>query len=105
MERNPVVEKLILDEMLGHQTRIEEKIDSLTTTLMSHIGRQDAREESQTKILRDIQIDLYGNGKPGMKLDVDRMKRIFSRLQWTVTAIVAPLLIYAGYVLIQRWLK
>ena len=45
------------------------------------------------------------NGSPGQNVRLDRIEQILSRMRWAATSIITPLVLYALYILLQKWIK
>jgi hypothetical protein len=84
----------IFDEIKSLRLELGQKIDA--------VGVRFVEEAAKCTICRPI---VLGNGKKAIDTRVDRLEGVVSRIGWSLTAIVAPLIVYACYALMQRWLR
>ena len=94
---NPVHETLArlqgqTDRLLEGQQRIE-----------VNLAARDQQLESVSKSVDGLSLSVYGNGKPGYNVRLDRIERFYSRLTWLATGVVGPLVVYFGYIALQKW--
>ena len=66
------------------------------------IGKRLTEESAKCSICRPL---VLGNGKKGIDVRVDRLEGVVARIRWGLTAVVAPLVVYACYALFERYLK
>lgn len=79
-----------------HALRIElgTKIDSISTKITA--------QATQCKLCAPV---VLGNGKKPIGERMALAEAFISRVRWVLTAIVAPLVVYACYALFERYLK
>ena len=76
--------------------KILTKLDSHALKLEAHIEKEEAWQNRADMSMGDIRDAIHGNGKPGMKIQLDRLEQIESfrgRVLWltlggTIAAIV-----------------
>lgn len=71
---------------------IEDKINTLTAIVQSHIGETKIYRESQAKLLSHHDKDLNGNGTPGIKTRIDRLERTEQLKNWVLGSIFLAVL-------------
>jgi hypothetical protein len=96
--------QLILESLASHEERFDRRVDALqddmekiNTNLMEHI----AVAKAGMNLTQDIKTAVFGNGRNGFVVRVDRLERWKKRVQYAITAVVVPLCVYAGYALIR----
>ena len=57
-------------EVLKVVEKIDEKLDALTESVIVH----HAQDEDKCKKLDQLYIDIHGNGKRGMKVEIEQLK-------------------------------
>ena len=95
-----------------HETSMSEKIDKLSqevraanVTMATHIAKEEALDYGREKLLVDMQHTIWGNGKEGLDKRTDRVEQWQGRMRWAFTSVIVPLVIYACYVIMQRYMK
>lgn len=105
----PTVTQLdtVLEQCRHHQDKIgesfskfNEKLDDLKTVLIAHTTEAEGRK----KAIENLEHTVYGNGSEGLKIRMDRLEQWQKVLRWSMTGVVVPLLVYAGYTLLQKWI-
>ena len=96
--------KLVLDRLGRHEERFDKRLDALgedvrkvSTDLVRHVAAAEAGGE----LTQAIRTAVFGNGKDGFVLRVDRLERWKRRIQYAMTAVVVPLVVYVGYTIIR----
>ena len=89
----------------GRLDKIDATVNSINSTLTSHCSAEDAREKERGNTFTELKHTVWGNGKDGHDKRIDRIERWVSGMRWSLTSVVVPLLIYAGYLLLQKWVK
>ncbi len=84
----------IFDRMEALRLELGGKIDAVSTEL--------TRQATRWNVFRPL---LEGNGKPAIDVRVDRLEGVVGRIRWGLTAVVAPLVVYACYALFEKYLK
>ena len=70
--------------------RIEKKLDALTIQQASLTASLAVRCPFESERIDDLARDLWGNGKLGIKMRIDRLEQI-NRVAWTVIAVIVTL--------------
>lgn len=63
------------------------------------------KQEAHDKRIAAVECTVYGNGKPGMKLDVDRLKekdKLRAKIMWTLVTATLGLVARLVFVLIAK---
>jgi hypothetical protein len=98
--------------MTDHEvSRLHERIDGIQTALTEKIGDVEKGVSSLTQVVtenialcKQCRPKVMGNGQPSYDVRIDRLEQWKIRAQWVLTSVAVPLAIYAGYVLLQKWL-
>ena len=88
-------EDLYLEKM-----KIAERLQALETTLVSHTAQMSLWTKKTEDLLNKHSEEIWGNGKPGLKTEVDRLIQVEEGRKWlfrVVVGAIAGLLAKAGF--------
>jgi hypothetical protein len=99
---------LISDRLNTHEERVEarfagldDKVDNVSKVLTEHV----ATEDEDRMYLRKLGEVVWGNGKPGHNIRIDRLEQQHAMLRWFITGIFVPIGLYAAYAVIHWGFK
>lgn len=84
------------DELLERIHGIEREIGRLSSHIESEDGNKARIIDEMAKMLANHDHTLYGNAKPGLRSEVDRLKEIESKRDWHIKALTGAVI--AGFV-------
>jgi len=74
------------------------KVDEIGRVVLEHIVESRGMNKAVDKLAEEV----WGNGKLGYKVRIDRLERWRTRLQWVGTGVLAPLVLYVAYMILQK---
>jgi hypothetical protein len=90
------------EEHVGDSIKsLGDKVEKINTVLTAHV----AAEEADRQLVIDMKRAVWGNGKPGHDIRIDRLEQWKHLLQWILSAIAVPLVLYGFYAAFQAWLR
>ena len=91
------------ESVSGAFYKLSEKVDNINQTLTTHVAKEDA----ERGLVSDLKSTVFGNGKPGHSIRLDRLEQFRGRVQWALgilSGATVTILTYAIYILIGNWL-
>ncbi len=74
-----------LEWLRGEWRTLADKVDASLAEQAEFRGRFDGMQQN----VQEVRTEVYGNGKPGLKAEVDRMKNARSMMVWVAGAAIA----------------
>lgn len=71
---------------------IRKGLDELKEIVVKHIAETQVYRNMQAEVIKAHSKDLWGDGDPGIKMNVDRLMTIVENRKWTIRAIIAAVL-------------
>jgi hypothetical protein len=79
--------------------------NAIVAELSEHVAERIFDEIKSLRLQLEGRLDGLGSQANRLDLRVDRIEGIVSRIKWTLSMIVAPLVVYGLYALFQHYLK